>query len=1442
MLSNSNCELRKFEDFLRELNTYEKSQQIKGEIDAITNNETLQAYYNSKDRIITLLMQYIGELKQMLKSCDRSQSNKIQDLQKKYTDILNVILEWYQTKSRSLNLNSNSNTSSNSNSNSYSNISANSNSYSNPNPFNSYSNSNSNSNPNPFNSNPNSYSNSNSYSNISANSNSYSNPNPFNSYSNSNSNSNLKANSNSNSILSASASANSSSSNLYKMLGLSPNFTSCQPVVPIQTARLSSTSSSSPSLSLSSMSSSTSSQYIPGDWHGPIDSPTQHNTTSYELTECQKLIQDIVAEIRAQLVDWENFDEGFDITTILEVMQDENENENDFKTRFDKLSADDKKICGIFGDFNKFIKFQIFRSFLIHPNRSFFGEETSIPGFKVINSQLKKWEEGRKLVYDGFYNQLFPSQNTEKNTSTKPMENGVDEVEDVVDEDEHTQAPKPENSSASLQMISSVTQSACNLLPQVYSAIFNKLTKMPNIDINAKITELSVTEDFNQAGRDMTKTQQFIRDKSLLIENLTKSVGTVDIIHDVDNIANTQLASITEFSKNNKGIIGKGGQCNPKLLHKLIDDLFIDLINNMIASGITDVKAPEYITLNEEDVMIYILACILEKVEITMSESDLLKKELFWYESGIKWEGMTSFCDFFDKQDKIKQAEILHKACSISRKQIADPALYSFIKRCKENGISFMFKQLSLCNFDAGPSTGSVGISAGLINQVGIDRDDVCLICNKTDDGKFYWICCVYNRADNSTLSGLKDRQPKAIFFGDNSASIDSLKIALNYGIVPGKTKIFGSDTHFRCANANNVTIPFWTGSYSVFLRASSLSDEVEQFIHETAIAKLNGVNANAYVSSNAYGPCQLFLSTSSSDVNINCVLVIKTSGDCIQECVQKEYYLREPNDMGQGYNAGIFVAGKNIAVDFTVDSFVGKRKFERYSTGGGNLDGTCPGIFQQQSGHGAKYSLPIGLFQNPQDKATAFVVKIFGFQSLLNTLDKPGSPDFNRLCDQLFHTNDIELGRINTVVDFIQDVNHLWLNAIDQAEIGSDIFSEFFYKLLCFQQEINIGLINKTVTDLNAWDNNDMNILLSMPTVDHIIRDDVSNDYENNSGNLISEIFGEWELLYKSEPAPLLRLWITGLTSNGLECRFLFNNNNYKKLLEAAQNLSNILTTDDQKEIGIERIVSSTDIYFTTKKLEEHIIHSLNSNQINAEFKIKRERDDNERSRDFNWCLTAAYKIPAGLESLISVLSQQKTLGMSKITLDELKIRINDLCSSSVNTLTMRASRLRVNGVASPIEVGLDRMLTNLITCLHISEEGADILEDDYCIYDSNSNSSSNSSSISRSSSGDSAYSTRIMDGNDSSNRNNIDINSVLGFQEALLNSFETNKKIKTSNENGNSGKEIGGSKTRKCIKKYRNTRRKTKHYTKKHYTRRHYTKRHYTKKHYTKKHYTKK
>ena len=1299
---------------------------------------------------------------------------------------------------------------SNSNSNSFG-SSASSNPFnSNPNPFNSSTSTsanpfNSSASSNPFNSNPfNSSASSNPF-----NSSTSTSANPFNSSTSTSAN---PFNSNS---FGSSSSSSSSSLNANSYSGLSPEFRSC--------------------IRASSMSSSSSG--IPGDWHGPIDSSTGYKLSneeiaSYKLTECQKLIQEIGGDIRNILVDYENLPEGFDIKDILELFKED----QDFKTLFDNnLSEDDKRFCGISADFKTFIE-SIFRSFLRHPNSSFFGEETSIQGFNVKKSEFKTWEKERDIVYNDFYKELFPS--SSQNTSTTAMDNttAMDDT-DPNSVDEYTPLPKLSlnNSSASLQMISSVTQSACNLLPQVYTAIFNKIHKMQNVDINAKIGQLSGTPDFNQAGRDMRKTQDFILRNKLLIDKLTASVGTVDIIHDVDNIANTQLASITEFSNNNKGIIGKGGQCNPKLLHKLIDNLFIELINSMITAGITDVKAPEYITLNEEDVMIYILACILERVEITMSESDLLKKELFWYESGIKWEGMISFCDFFDKQIKIKQDEILHKACSISRKQIDDSVLYAFIAKCKETKISFMFKQLSLCNFDAGPSTGSVGISAGLITQVGIDRDDVCLICNKTDGGKFYWICCVYNRDDNSTLIGLKERQPKAIFFGDNSASIDSLKIALNAGIVPNTRNIFGDDTHFRCANANNVTIPFWTGSYSDFLLKSSLDIEVDKFIHLTTIDNLKDQTLTGYIRSPIYSRCQMFLSTSSSDVNINCVLVIKTSGDCIQECVQKEYYLREPNDMGQGYNAGIFVAGKNIAVDFTVDSFVGKRKFERYSTGGGNNDGTCPGIFQQQSGHGAKYSLPIGLFQNPQDKATAFIVKIFGFQSLLNTVaHTPGNGNFNKLCLKLFATDDIELGRIDTVVNFIQDVNQHWLDAIDLDEIEHDIFSEFFYKLLCFQQEINIELMKKTIQEINEW-NDDMNILLSMPTVDHIIRDDVSNDYENNSENVISEIFGDLESKYPGQ-----RLWITGLTSNGLECRFLFNNDSSNQKLEAAvKYLFDML--NDQEDIGIERIMSSNDIYLNNLQLQD-LITSLNSDQINAGFTILSVRNQGEGRRLApTWCLTAAYKIPAGLESLISILSQQKTLGMSNRTLDELKIRINELCSSSVNTLTMRASRLRVNtGVESGIELQLDVMLTSFLKCLDISGDGADILEegDITCINDSSNSISSSSSSSSSSNSNISSNissnsSTKSMD-----NTFGINTKDDIDLQTGILGSFNSERNEKRKREGG-------GSKTRKRIKKYRNTRRKTKHYNKRsrrHYTKKHYTRKHYTKKHYTKKHYTKK
>ena len=65
------------------------------------------------------------------------------------------------------------------------------------------------------------------------------------------------------------------------------------------------------------------------------------------------------------------------------------------------------------------------------------------------------------------------------------------------------------------------------------------------------------------------------------------------------------------------------------------------------------------------------------------------------------------------------------------------------------------------------------------------------------------------------------------------------------------------------------------------------------------------------------------------------------------------------------------------------------------------------------------------------------------------------------------------------------------------------------------------------------------------------------------------------------------------------------------------------------------------------------------------------------------------------------------------------------------------------------------------------------------------------------------------------------INTKDDIDLQTGILGSFNSERNEKRKREGG-------GSKTRKRIKKYRNTRRKTKHYTKKHYTRRHYTKKH--------------
>ena len=1129
---------------------------------------------------------------------------------------------------------------------------------------------------------------------------------------------------------------------------------------------------------------------IPGEWRGPIDIPTTFNTSEADiqlnkLSDCQLLILEITDYIRSILIDYENINdsliedngEPFDIMLFRNVVVP-----GLYKEKFEKLL--DK--CG-YTDVNKFLD-AIFRSFLSNPDRSAFGEDTNVIGFKVERPNLTKWNQGRYDVYQKYLHELFPSQSQHTEEETD------DTLNTSADSQYGIEPPDPKNESVPLQMIASVTDSAFELLSKAYTAACAKLSKLltnnndAKIRISAKIGEYLAMPEFSHVGRDMAKTREFINNNKSEFDGLTKSVGTVDIIHDIETIKKQILKSIDDFTNANIGIIGKGGQCNPKLLHKLVDDLFKRIIDLMNTGGITDVKAQEQITLVYEDVMINILACILERVEVSMSENELAKKELFWYESGIKWEGMTSFIKFFDGQNPTKQTDILDRACSISSKQINHEQLRTFIEVCRAGPVSFMFKQPSLCDFDAGPATGSSGISVGIINTVGVNSDDVCLICNKTDNGNFYWICCVYDKTENSTLRTLKVKQPKAIFFGNGSPSIDSLKIALDRGIVPSQGALFGDDgLHLRCNSANTVTNPFYNGSYSDFLQASSLSTEVELFIHDDVIAALSGVQQNLYVSSNSpnYGPCQMFLSNLVSDKRNDCVLVLKTSGDCIQECIQKEHYLRTMKSMGTDYNIeGEYVDGKNIAADFTVDSFVGKRKYERYITGTGNPDGTFPGIYQQQPGHGAKYSLPIGGNENPEDKVNAFVVKIVGLQSLLKAIDpeEEGNNNFNIFCEELFgaeNIDKIELGRVFTAVDFVASVSPKWLAARDKTEIDNDIFSMFFYRMFQLQQEINNIQMFETIRQLMTWDGNIAKLLL-MPTVDHVIRDDVSKDYENNSGNLIAEIFGQWDLTFGEIP---LYMWVTGITSNGLECRFLFKNDD-KEILESMSTefhsiLTTILTTDESGETAINKIPSSSIVSFAEQQLDG-VINSFKTDNITTDFKIPYVRGVSARA--FNWCLTAAYKIPAGLESLISVLSQQATLKMSVKTLDNLKVRIRELATNSVNTLTMRASRL------DPIiKTELDKMLTGFLNRMRISGEGSDLFDED--------------------------INTCII-GDES------DIDDAAATQ-ASFDSVNEAKRGRASGSNSANGggpnDTIGGSRKRNKKSRRRNTRRKIKHYNKK-------------------------
>lgn len=221
------------------------------------------------------------------------------------------------------------------------------------------------------------------------------------------------------------------------------------------------------------------------------------------------------------------------------------------------------------------------------------------------------------------------------------------------------------------------------------------------------------------------------------------------------------------------------------------------------------------------------------------------------------------------------------------------------------------------------------------------------------------------------------------------------------------------------------------------------------------------------------------------------------------------------------------------------------------------------------------------------------------------------------------------------------------------------------------------------------------------------------------------------------------------------------------------------MLTTDELGETAIELIPGSIEVYFAQKQLQG-VITSFNNDKINPDFTIPPDREN--PGKTFNWCLTSAYKIPAGLETLISVLKEQPTLRMSKNTLENLKIRIRELATSSVNTLTMRASR-------SKPEIGeeLDKMLTNFLRILGISEEGSDIFDEDNVIC-----------SVSSS----------------------IETDEEADVQQAILNSMSEKRSSDDGSNISNNKRFKGGSrKTRKRAKKTRrrNTRRPVKRYNKK-------------------------
>jgi hypothetical protein len=1154
---------------------------------------------------------------------------------------------------------------------------------------------------------------------------------------------------------------------------------------------MSNSNNSSLARGASSMSMSNSSS-IPGVWSGPIDDPTSaksQKNISYELSECQKLTVKIGNELRERLVDYEKLGEDFNIRLLYHIFCEDEDN----NAIFNSLLEEDKQYCG-YTIFNDLIR-AIFTSFLLNPDRGFFGENTGVPGFK--RPKHKKWGIERERLYNKFFKELFRPDTSNSTSSTQTdmsvegssqdsTNSGVSNTSFVsTGSNVPIQGPNlnlkqlEKENSASVSMIASVTNSAFDLLDTLYSSSIDTIYEKVQ-DIITKIDSLSEGPEFNKVGRDKAKTEKYVNDNPEVFDESAKKVGSTDIIHDLV-VLSDQLKSLSEFSRANPGVIGSGGKCNPKILHKIVDDLFEMLIKGMNQAGLTDVKTQEQLTLRFEDVMVNILAIIIDRVVITLDAKALNEIELFWYESGRRW---LAFYEYYLNQDQKKQEEILNKVRSISCKsEINIVQLDQFIRLCGTHSLGFMFRPPSFCSFDAGPNTGNDGISVSVMHDVGSISNNFLLICNKKENGQFFWVCCIYDDKNKSELRTINLQQPSSIFVGIRPVSIDSLKKALNDGLVPGKKNIFSD---FRCANTKSVADPFYRLPFRNFLDESNLLKEVEQFIHPVAVAALyNPASTREYVTSNTHGQCQLFLSTTSSDTKIAMAVAMKTCGDCLEEGVQKEHWLR---NLGQ--ETGRFFPGKSIAAVFTVDSFVGNRNFERYCNFSGNPDGTCPGIFRQNPGKGANYLKPIGGNEDPKDKATAFFVKVAGFKSLLESQQQVGSEAFITLCSQLFGEEDIELGRVITAADFVQNISPQWLANIDQDEINSDIFSYFFYRLFGLQQRINLELMNGIIDYLNNW-NGDKRELLSMSTVDNILRDDVSKDYENNSGNLLSEIVGQWKILYANIE---LYIWVTDVTSNGLECRFLFNINDRAGLVDALKDFKTIVVSKEGElgQTNIEAIPNSVFVEFAESQLP-NVIEAFRTDGITRDFTIEKERNKgNISARDFTWCLTEAYQIPAGLQGLISVLQQKDTLQMSSRTLNKLKGQIGNLSTSSVGSLTRRASRLQ-EGVKVGVEIELDEVLSGLLGTFSISEEGSEEIvdDDDECKIDNATL----------------AASVKTADAEDSINIENARQASIVtDNKDNVIREFKR-------------GKRGGSRKTRKRAKKSRrrNTRRTKKHYNNK-------------------------